>query len=207
MRTCNFVNIKRSSIIFVLILTCFSNLNGQNANRKGFFIEAGLGKMIGNNVRVNMYVENDLLYDYFASGYAFDIGCGYRFPTSSHWACEIKADLQSPFSYINKAFTIRILPFGVRFVSGELWKNLSIYSHINVGYALCRTDGDYDYIGELLDYYCHGLSGSIGLGINITPRFYIEGFCNPQGLFGAFGKKGHGFLIGGMAGVMVGWRL
>lgn len=206
---------RKFAIFIALLLAIIGTGFAQNANRKGFFIEAGVGGMIGENPRTEVLLIDDVLQYRFAAGPALDFGLGGRFRISSHWSYEIKLEYIAPFSNMGNAFTLRALPLGVRYISNELTRNISLYSHINLGYALCAISGHYfdnlQHYNKLNAFESggdvgNGISLSIGLGVNITTHLYLEGFCNPQCLYQCFGINGDGTIFGGMAGVMIGYR-
>lgn len=113
----------------------------QNANRSGFFLEAGIGGMIGDTPRTSLSITNNVMTYKCISGTVGDFGLGVRLKFANHWSYEIKAEGQFPFDKPLQALVGRFLPIGFRYTSGELWRNHSVYAHINLGAAITVNNG------------------------------------------------------------------
>lgn len=72
-------------IIALLALVAFVGANAQNANRGGFFIEAGIGGTTGTSPRTALFMDGTSMMAKFAGGAAFDVQFGFRTKTSNHW--------------------------------------------------------------------------------------------------------------------------
>lgn len=116
-------------------------VKAQNANRSGFFMELGIGGLVGNTPRSSLSIADNIVYYKCVSGAAVDFGMGARFKTSNHWAYEFKAEGQIPLSNPANALVGRLLPVGFRYTSGELWRNYSIFVHLNIGGAITVCNG------------------------------------------------------------------
>lgn len=115
--------------------------SAQNANRSGFFLEAGIGGMVGDTPRTSISVTNNVMSYKCISGTVGEFGLGMRLKIANHWAYEIKAEGQFPFQKPLQALVGRLLPIGFRYTSGELWRNHSLYAHINMGGAITVNNG------------------------------------------------------------------
>lgn len=113
----------------------------QNANRSGFFMELGIGGMVGDTPLSSISITDNVVYYKCLTGAAADFGLGGRFRFADHWAYEIKAEAQIPLDNPVNALVGRALPIGFRYISGELWRNYSIYAHINLGGAVSVNRG------------------------------------------------------------------
>lgn len=204
----------------------------QNANRHGFFLEAGIGGLVGNTPRMSIWIKDNVVYNKFVHGTTADLGLGGRFRIGNHWAYEVKAEGMIPLCDPIKAIVGRFLPIGFRYTSGELWKNYSIYAHANIGGAVTRLSGilgynNWDYSSTIKDNYDNyygiiipdgttiklksasyrfGASYSMGLGINVTTHLYIEGCFNAQVMFDCLGKNNSSMLHFGVVSGVIGYR-
>ena len=186
-------------IIFILlgILFIVGMASAQNANRSGFFLEAGVGGMVGDSPRTSITVENNVMQYKCISGTVADFGMGVRMRFANHWAYEIKAEGQFPLEKPLQALVGRFLPIGFRYTSGELWRNHSIFAHINLGGAITVNNG---IIGEgnlhhsstnVIDMIKDDHHGSFVLFPN-TPETEIIGYV---------GKEGYGISYSAGVGV------
>lgn len=209
---------KKLLILFVMLTASTALSLAQNANRSGFFLEAGAGATVGSTPRVSYTLTNNDFTFKCASGLSVDFGLGYRLRTSSHWAYEFKANAQSVTSYLKDSFVARALPVGFRYTSVEIWRNFSLYCHFNIGGALAAGRGKIDPWSDLKpdahyvpvegfdDDLGFGAACSLGLGINLTTHFYMEYCWDSQAIFGAYGKDGKGTYHWGMSGLVIGYR-
>lgn len=198
----------------------------QNANRHGFFIEAGVGGLVGNTPRTSISVVDNVMYYKCLSGAVADFGLGGRFRIGNQWAYETKAEVQISFTNPINALVGRVLPIGFRFTSVEFWRNYSIYAHLNLGAAITGNSGiigrenlisnskymtiypnttETDikgYVGMV----SYGIAYSTGVGVNITTHLYLEGCFSAQTLFSCFGKNGKGIINYGIVSCVIGYR-
>ncbi len=208
-------------LLIVMAVTSICGVTAQNANRSGFFMEAGVGGVVGDNVRTEIIITDNVVREKYLSGMAGDFGLGFRLRIHRHWAYELKAEGMIPFKDPMHALVGRFLPVGFRYTSVELWRNYSLYGHFNIGGAISVNGGKFNYTKfkykdyEYLYPNCEiktkhnsffGVAYSVGIGINLTTHFYVEACYNGQSLFNCIGKKGKGTLNGGITGVIIGYR-
>ncbi|MBD5358235.1 MAG: hypothetical protein HDR88_14795 [Bacteroides sp.] len=210
-------------LIFILLwVTAIGSGMAQNANRSGFFLEAGIGGLVGDNVRTSISTTDNVMSYKCLSGMAGDFGLGYRLRFKRHWAYEVKAEGTIPFQDPIHALIGRFLPIGFRYTSGELWRNYSLYTHFNLGGAISVNGGKigHDNLSNETLYpnmsdnkikgyrykEGYGAAYSLGVGINITTHFYAEACWDGQVLFDCYGKNGRGTLNGGMVAFVIGYR-
>lgn len=209
---------KKLLILFVMLTASTALSLAQNANRSGFFLEAGAGATVGSTPRVSYTLTNNDFTFKCASGLSVDFGLGYRLRTSSHWAYEFKANAQSVTSYLKDSFVARALPVGFRYTSVEIWRNFSLYCHFNIGAALATNNGKIDPYSDLdisgndtpiegfKDQLGCGPACSLGIGINLTTHFYMEYCWDSQAVFNTCGNDGKGMHHWGMSGLVIGYR-
>lgn len=200
---------KRLFWFIVLLMANIFTICAQNSNRSGLFIEVGLGGVVGSTPTEREHEENGVIHLEGASGASFQIAIGGRVPIiNRHWAYEGKIEALSSFSNLDVSLVLRCLPLGLRYSSSEIWKNISLYGHFDLGAALSRNNGNH--YKEKIQGWMDGTGGlaySLGLGLNLTPRIYLECSWNGQSLFNAKGKTREGTLTGGIMGVTLGYRL
>lgn len=196
----------------------------QNANRSGFFIEAGVGGACGNTPRTALLHQDGQVLVKYASGGVFDGYLGGRFRTSNHWAFDIRLGAQAAFSALKPTLTIKAMP-GMRYTSNELFGNVSLYGALVVGgafgfgYGLCGSvipeNGEYKL--DDLKHRWHlgtdyeqddlwGVSYMIAVGLNVTTHFYAGLLWDGQYMFAL--NQGTIFPnpSWGMLGVQLGYR-
>lgn len=199
----------------------------QNANRHGFFLELGVGGIVGSTPRTGVSIVGNTVYSKCLSGAAADFGFGGRFRIKNHWAYEVKAEAQIPVNNPRYSLVGRIMPVGFRYTSSELWRNYSCYAHFNLGGALCVTRGNVTYnlrdnnafVGNYFidaPYEINirneggeegwGISYSVGTGINLTTHLYLEANYSSQVMFNSYRKHGHEILNYGIVAGVVGYR-
>lgn len=209
-----------------MAFTAASTTFAQNANRSGFFLEAGVGGTVGSTPRSSFSTIDNVFTFKCRSGLMVDFGLGYRLRFSPHWAYEFKVNAQSNPSNIVNDFVGRALPVGFRYTSVEVWRNFSLYAHFNAGAAISATRG---MIGNTFGYNTYydnlmtegmkdfnikgfkdspglGVSYSLGIGVNVTTHFYVEYCWDAQYMFACYGKNGKGNLHWGMSGIVLGYR-
>ena len=220
--------------IFLLTLLAFL-LSGiataQNANRHGFFLEAGIGGMVGSTPRMSIEIVDNVVYNKCVYGTAVDLGLGGRFRIGNHWAYEVKAEGMIPLCDPINAIVGRFLPIGFRFTSGEVWKNYSVYAHANLGAALTGLSGEISrynssYSTQIVREYENdgiiipdastirlklgdarvGASYSVGLGVNLNQHLYLEGCFDAQVMFNCCRKSADSILHFGAPLCVVGYR-
>ncbi|MDE7420574.1 MAG: hypothetical protein K2N35_10230 [Muribaculaceae bacterium] len=186
----------------------------QNANRHGFFLELGIGGLVGDTPRSSIFTTDNVLKYKYLSGGSADFGLGGRVRFGNHWAYEIKAEAQFPFANPIHSLVGRALPIGFRYTSVEIYRNYSLYTHFNLGGAvtmnrgLCNSDQLLlPNMNEVsLDYVGFGAAYSLGVGVNITTHLYIEAVFNGQVILESYGKNGKGTNNYGMVGCVAGYR-
>ncbi len=209
----------KRSIFLIFVLFCMSFVsNAQNANRKGFFVEAGFGGLVGNSIRSSVKITNNTLQYKCLAGSLVEIGLGGRFRSGNHWAYEFKLGCQTNLSEPVYGMCFRILPVGFRYTSIEIWRNISLFSHFNVGTTIGLNNGKMPRVIPTLfpetpfidieeSTSCGvGLGYSLGIGANLTNHCYLELCYNAQALFNSIGNKGKGTVNGGLLGVSIGYR-
>lgn len=209
---------KRIFMLFMSVIMVGFFASAQNANRKGLFLEAGIGGLIGNTPRTTLSVNNNVVQYECLTGTALNLSCGRRSRINKHWTYELQCDFQIPFEKPSQNLILKILPLGFRYYSSEFFKNYSLYCHFNVGGAATFNSGVISYIRDLnlnnptedvehCDYSIGGgIAYLIGVGVNLTTRLYIEGRLSSQLIFNGFGKDGKGLLHYGMPAGVIGYR-
>lgn len=205
------------ALAFMTALATFA----QNANRSGFFLEAGVGATVGSTMRSSFSITDDVFTFKCRTGMTVDFGLGYRLRFSPHWAYEFKANAQSNPDNIVNDFVGRALVAGFRYTSVEVWRNFSLYGHFNVGGAIAANRGMIDYgtihgpltndmqnvkIKSFIGDEGFGAAYSLGIGVNVTTHFYVEYCWDAQYMFSCYGKNGKGNLHWGMSGIVLGYR-
>lgn len=208
----------------LLALMAFVSVSAQNANRKGFFIEAAVGGTTGSTPRVALALDGTNLYEYYASGASFNIAFGPRIRTSNHVAIDFRFEVQAPLSYVTTVPTVKFMP-AVRYTSKEIFGNMSAYVTLGIGGALgfnYTSFGDYDssrsnyllndgskHKLSLFDdnpELCAGASYVINLGLNVTTHFYAGLMYDAQLMFSQASKNNRDMSHWGMCGVQLGYR-
>lgn len=213
------MKMKKLILLWLVIIFTIGGLQAQNANRSGAFVELGVGGYVGSTPRSEIGIIDNQLMVKCLTGGAFSIGTGYRLKFSPHWAYEVKAEAQTAFNDPVNGLVGRFLPISFRYTSAELWRNYSLYGHINLGAAIAVQSGEYvDYhqseipvnsYVKLKGYWGEerlGPAYSLGVGVNLTTHLYVEGCFNGQVLISAWGKHSKGVLSYGTVGVAVGYR-
>lgn len=210
---------KRFVILLFSVLAAIVGLHAQNANRNGFFLELGIGGMVGDNIRTSITIDDNVVKAKGLSGASGDIGLGFRKKLGRHWAYELKAEGMFPFESLPYSIAGRLLPIGFRYTSVEVWRNYSLYFHFNAGGVISATTGEFpnswdsilvpgenkiEGFGERQGF---GGAYSLGVGANLTTHFYAEACWNGQVLINCFGKNGKcSTLNGGTFGLIIGYR-
>lgn len=201
------------------------DIQAQNANKSGVFVEFGVGGYVGSTPRSEIgFIDDNLMFK-CQSGGAFSIGYGYRLKFCPHWAYEVKAEGQTAFNNPIHALVGRFVPVGFRYTSVEVWRNFSLYAHANIGAAIAvqsvknvnhtgQFDNQFNIISDDTDNKIKGhrgserfgLAHSLGVGVNLTTHFYTEVSYSGQTMFNASGKNGKGTLTYGYFGAILGYR-
>lgn len=208
---------KRFFLLMLLTILLSGIASAQNANRNGFFLEAGIGGLIGNTPRMSIEIVDNIVYNKCVYGTAADLALGGRFRIGNHWAYEVKAEGMIPLCDPINAIVGRFLPIGFRYTSGELWKNYSIYAHANIGGALTGLSGEISTLKDIIfpdatsirlnnHDVRGGASYSVGLGVNLNQHLYLEGCFNAQVMFDCFRKSNYSILHYGAPSFVVGYR-
>ena len=213
---------KRFFVLTLLAVLISGIATAQNANRSGFFLEAGIGGLVGNTPRTSIFSTDNVLYYKTLSGAAVVLGFGGRFRIGNHWAYELKIDIQSPLSSPLNNMIGRFLPVSFRYTSTEIYRNYSLYAHMNLGASIVGNRGiiEWDsfdnetFYPNTPDKELNGFNGgvgigpaySLGIGVNITTHVYVEAFCNGQAIIGAYGKNGNEIINYGLVGILAGYR-
>lgn len=147
------------------VLFCTA-LQAQNANRSGVFVELGAGLTAGdspnqageivsefiptvdNKATLNLYRKVDK-----TSGVCANLGVGYRWATSLHFAFELKLQAMSHVSNFTETLAINLKP-GVRYTSREISGSTSLYANANVG------------LGSFVDHATLSVPYEVGVGFN-----------------------------------------
>lgn len=210
---------KKEILVLVMAILSIGIATAQNANHTGFFLEAGIGGLVGNTPRTNIIsVTDNVMYYKCLSGAAADFGLGRRTRMSNHWAYEFKVEATIPMSNTINTLVGRCL-FGFRYTSPEIWRNYSLYTHFDLGGAIVANRGIimghdniiYPNTEELKIRYKDyeegfGVAYSLGIGANITTHFYAEACLNAQAMFDVFGKNGLGMANYGVIAFLLGYR-
>lgn len=209
---------KKVFLVLVMAILTSGIATAQNANRTGFFLEVGIGGLVGNTPRNSFSVTDNVMYYKCLSGAAADFGLGARLRMNNHWAYEFKAEATIPLVNPIHALVGRCLPLGFRYTSPEIWRNYSLYTHFNLGGAIVVNRGMMWGGGNILypnteDFNIkyngeegYGIAYSLGIGANITTHFYAEACLNAQAMFDVFGKEGIGMANYGMIAFLFGYR-
>lgn len=205
----------------LLFITGLGKAHAQNANRSGFFIEAGIGGTVGNTPRISATLTEN--YDFYftsAGGASWSIGFGQRFRTSRHFAYDIKAEVQSTIDCPVYNATVKFYPVGIRYISPEPWRNYSFYASACLGGALSSAhdqlpynESYYEYIltpGETLNFKLDGdesfgIAYSLEAGININNHLYGGIVWDAQYMFAQY-RYVRSNLNWGMVAFKIGYK-
>lgn len=203
-------------IIALLALVAFVGANAQNANRSGFFIEAGIGGTTGTTPRTALVMEGNNLMAKFAGGAAFDVQFGFRTKTSNHCAFDLRFGAMAPFSAVSSTPVFKIMP-GLRYTSTEIFGNMSIYGNVAVGGAVSFShlypdsdplpiNGEETKLSLSDGDACFGVSYTIAVGLNITNHFYAGPVWDAQYMIHQARQGQDQNLHWGMFGIQLGYR-
>ncbi len=206
----------------LLALCAIVGAQAQNANRKGFFVEAAIGGSIGPLPVAGLSIENDKLIAHYAGGAMLNIAFGPRFRTGDHTAFEFRVEAQASTSLIPQSLVLKAMP-GIRVTTGEVFRNMSVYFNANLGGAIADSGivpYSISYIttivpsnGEIMHWDLYGVRPSLGIayevstGLNVTTHLYAGVVWSAQYMFlqihNALDRES---LHQGMAAFRVGYR-
>lgn len=193
---------KKFLLLMSAALFCVA-LQAQNANRSGLFVELGggftagdspnqAGKIVSefvpstdNNAAINLYRKVDK-----TSGACVDLGVGYRWATSLHFAFEVKLQAMSHVSNFTETLAINLKP-GVRYTSREIIGTTSLYANANAG------------LGAFVDNTTLSVPYEVGVGFNFGNNISAGLVWDAQ--YAVSKHEYHGAHYG-MAGIRLGYR-
>ena len=206
---------KRFLLLF-LAVCALTAVSAQNANRKGFFIEAAVGGSIGDTPRTGLSRDGNTLMAHTTGGTVVNLAFGPRFRTGEHTAFDFRVEAQANTARITQTLVLKAMP-GMRITTGELFGNMSLYISANVGFAVADSgemgfdqsipnDGTVAE-GVIFDErVSFGAAYAIGAGLNITTHFYAGLLWDAQYMFKQVRIYEPENLHYGMVGVRVGYR-
>ena len=153
---------RRILLILALVAGIVTSGLAQNANRKGFFIEAQGGVAFGEVlvVKPSYSSDGDKEVCSLKGGGTATIDFGFRIPTSRHLAFEIKLGGYANLAEAEHTNQIRLLP-GLRWTSND-FGSMSAYLSLNTGFGLS---------------ICGDMPGFVpvefNVGLNVTRKFYV----------------------------------
>ncbi len=206
---------KKLIIAFLALIACLG-VSAQNANRGGFFIEAGIGGTTGTTPRTAISMDGSNIMAKFAGGAAFNVHFGFRTKTSDHCAFDLRFGAMAPFSAVSSTPVFKLMP-GLRYTSGEIFGNMSIYATAAVGGAVSfkyelpngtpiPDDGSEYKFGFDDGDACFGVSYTIAVGMNITNHFYAGPVWDAQYMIHQTRLEPEQNLHWGMFGIQLGYR-
>ena len=171
-------------LLMLLVLCAFAGVSAQNANRKGFFIEAAVGGSVGTPPVGGLSIQDGQLMAHYYGGTMLNLAFGPRFRTGSHTAFDFRIEAQANTARITQSLVLKAMP-GMRITTGELFGNISMYISANIGFAAadsgCSRFRNGDFVpddGTIADWNLwedapsFGAAYAIGIGLNITTHFY-----------------------------------
>lgn len=202
-------------LAMLLLLCAVVGVSAQNANRGGFFIEAGIGGTTGTTPRTSMSLDGGSLMAKFAGGAAFNAQFGFRTQTSNHCAFDLRFGAMAPFSAVSSTPVFKMMP-AIRYTSTDILGNMSIYGTFAVGGAVSfshefpeealPTDGSEYKFGLGDGDACFGVSYTIAVGLNITTHFYAGPVWDAQYMIHQVRLEKDQNLHWGMFGIQLGYR-
>lgn len=207
---------KKLLFALVAVLAAFG-ATAQNANRTGFFVEAAIGGTVGSTPRVAAELQGTQLMAYNASGAAFNVAFGPRVRVAKQFAMDLRFVLQAPTSYVTTVPAGKIMT-DVRYISKELFGNMSLYGQLGVGGAFSASyyRGIPDQLpanGEKKKFtmsdandVAAGIAYNVAVGLNITSHFYGGLVWDGQYMFNQYQSEDKTKLNWGLMGLQVGYR-
>jgi len=208
---------KKLVLLFVAALTLSFAAWGQNANRSGIFIEAGVGALAGTTPTYKAEIDHGIVKGYNVGGAGLNLALGYRYATSRFCAVEVKVEGSASPKAISPTLVLGIMP-GFRYTTRELFSNMSLFFGLNAGFAMssdCYIYGEIsgDVASKIVDCDVEGslpdaLGGCYGLtiGINFTSSLYAGLFWDGYILSDKLCGSDEGMLHWGTAGLRLGFR-
>lgn len=208
---------KKFLLIILVAIMGVSSAMSQNANRKGFFLEAAFGGVVGKTPNIGYSVDNYQLYAHTLYGPVFSLTFGPRFRISNHSAYECAIELQAPFNAITTQPTAKLYPISFRFTTSEIFRNFSLYGTVRVGggigfegtgygYELTVPNMPTEYFKFHSDDVRGGPAVSLGLGANITTHFYLGVTFDMHYIFKQCRGLKYENCLWGLLGARVGYR-
>lgn len=207
-------------LLTLLALCAIVGASAQNANRKGFFVEVGVGGSVGDTPLMGLSMQGQDLLAHYAGGTVLNLAFGPRFRTGEYTAFDFRVEAQSNTSKITKSLVLKAMP-GIRITTGELFGNVSMYIALNVGGAMADSgciymywedefisnDGTIYEPGLYSDAISPGVAYSVGFGLNITTHFYGGFLWDAQYMINSTRDNlTRTNLHYGMAGLRLGYR-
>lgn len=203
-------------LLLLLAVCALTVASAQNANRKGFFIEAAVGGSIGDTPRTGLSMDGNTLMAHTTGGAVVNLALGPRFRTGEHTAFDFRIEAQANTARITQTLVLKAMP-GMRITTGELFGNMSLYVSANVGFAVADSgEPSYDQAipndGTVVqwDVFSNapsfGAAYAVGVGLNITTHFYAGVLWDAQYMIKQIRIEEHKNLHYGMAGLRVGYR-
>lgn len=203
-------------LLLLLAVCALTAVSAQNANRKGFFIEAAVGGSIGDTPRTGLSMDGNTLMAHTTGGTVVNLAFGPRFRTGEHTAFDFRVEAQANTARLTQTLVLKAMP-GIRITTGELFGNISLYVSTNIGFAAADAgepsydqfipdDGtvvEWDIFGDGASF---GVAYALGVGLNITTHFYAGLLWDAQYMFKQVRINEPESLHYGMAGVRVGYR-
>ncbi len=216
---------KKILLLSLLAICTVVGASAQNANRSGIFIEAAGGGSIGNGPLIGLSMDGPNLMGYYAGGAVLNLAVGAQFRISDHNAIGFRAEAQSNVSHFTQSLVLKAMP-GLRISTDELFANISMYINVNAGLAVADSGKpDFTYYDDReSEHYVVpgdgsvvkwdsikdaslGVAYEIGVGLNITSRFYGGLVWDAQIMFDQTRDLDPtGILHYGMAGIRLGYR-
>lgn len=209
---------KRIILIILVAIMGVSSAMSQNANRKGFFLEAAFGGVVGKTPNIGCSIDNYQLYMRTLSGSIFSLTFGPRFRISNHSAYECAIELQAPLKGITTQPAAKLYPVSFRFTTSEIFRNISLYGTLRVGGVVGFQGGGE--LGNILtapnmptEYFTFhsddlrgGPAVSLGFGTNLTTHFYLGVTYDMNYFFRQYHGLKHENCLWGLLGARVGYR-
>ena len=180
-------------LLMLLVLCAFAGASAQNANRKGFFIEAAVGGSVGTPPVGGLSIQDGQLMAHYYGGAMLNLAFGPRFRTGDHTAFDFRISAQANASGLAGAQTlvVKAMP-GIRISTGEIFRNMSLYFGANVGGALANRGSSWNVVpadGEVMHWslFDEDVSGGVGyevsFGVNVTTHLYAGFVWSAQYMF------------------------
>lgn len=198
----------RKRLVLITLFVCaFFIVHAQNANRSGFFVEAGVGGVTGDRPVTNLDERDDVIEsgefigENFVTikverkkkafyGLGFNAAAGYRWHIARHFAADAKVKFNDATYRFKETSQIDVM-LGLRYMSHDFGGNKSIYANAGIGAGFFPDEST----------FC--LPYEVGAGINFSNHFYAGLIWDAQV---SFADK---FIYGknyGIIGIKAGFR-